>query len=138
MAVAPLNKVKEVLDFAVTQIPADKINMGIPNYGYDWTLPFVQGVSMAQSISNVQAVDIAREAGVAIQFDELAQSPFFNYYDEQWRQHEVWFEDARSIRAKLAQVPAYGFMGVGYWQLMRFFPQNWLVLNSLYDIEKVL
>ena len=138
MAVAPLNKVKEVLDFAVTQIPADKINMGIPNYGYDWTLPFVQGVSMAQSISNVQAVDIACEAGVAIQFDELAQSPFFNYYDEQWRQHEVWFEDARSIRAKLAQVPAYGFMGVGYWQLMRFFPQNWLVLNSLYDIEKVL
>ena len=138
MAVAPLNKVKEVLDFAVTQIPADKINMGIPNYGYDWTLPFVQGVSMAQSISNVQAVDIAREAGVAIQFDELAQSPFFNYYDEQWRQHEVRFEDARSIRAKLAQVPAYGFMGVGYWQLMRFFPQNWLVLNSLYDIEKVL
>ena len=138
MAVAPLNKVKEVLDFAVTQIPADKINMGIPNSGYDWTLPFVQGVSKAQSISNVQAVDIAREAGVAIQFDELAQSPFFNYYDEQWRQHEVWFEDARSIRAKLAQVPAYGFMGVGYWQLMRFFPQNWLVLNSLYDIEKVL
>ena len=58
--------------------------------------------------------------------------------DGMWRQHEVWFEDARSIRAKLAQVPSYGFMGVGYWQLMRFFPQNWLVLNSLYDIEKVL
>lgn len=138
MAVAPLNKVKEVLDYAVTQIPADKINMGIPNYGYDWTLPFVKGESEADTISNVEAVDIARQAGAVIQFDGLAQSPYFQYYDEQWRQHEVWFEDARSIRAKLEQVPAYGFMGVGYWQLMKFFPQNWLVLNALYDIEKVL
>ena len=38
MAVSPINKVKEVLDYAVTQIPNEKIDMGIPNYGYDWTL----------------------------------------------------------------------------------------------------
>ena len=39
MAVAPLDKVAEVMRFAVTQIPPEKLFMGIPNYGYDWTLP---------------------------------------------------------------------------------------------------
>jgi spore germination protein len=35
MAVAPLNEVVKVLNYAVTAIPREKIFMGIPNYGYD-------------------------------------------------------------------------------------------------------
>lgn len=138
MAVAPINKVREVVEYAVTQIERDKIFMGIPNYGYNWTLPFVQGTSRAQSLSNVAAVELAGQVGAYIQFDTTAQAPFFNYYDEQWRQHEVWFEDARSIRAKLDLANAFGLWGVGYWNLMRYFPQNWLVLNALYNIRRVL
>ena len=59
MAVAPLNKVREVVEYALTKIPSEKIHLGIPNYGYDWTLPFVQGTSKAVTIGNVQAVQIA-------------------------------------------------------------------------------
>ncbi len=40
MAVAPLNMVRRVLDYAVTEIIPEKIMLGIPNYGYDWPLPF--------------------------------------------------------------------------------------------------
>ena len=50
--------------------------------------------------------------------------------------HEVWFEDARSIRAKLALIPEYGLNGAGYWNLMRRFPQNWRILNALYEIRE--
>lgn len=39
MAVAPLDKVEQVVRFAVSQIPPDKIFLGMPNYGYDWLLP---------------------------------------------------------------------------------------------------
>ena len=138
MAVAPLNKVEEVLRYAVTQIEPGKIFMGIPNYGYNWTLPFVQGTSQAQSLSNVAAVELAREVGAYIQYDAVAQAPHYDYYDDQWQQHEVWFEDARSIRAKLDLVPLYGLQGISYWNIMRYFPQNWLVLNSLYNIRRVL
>lgn len=138
MAVAPVNKVREVLDYAVTEIPREKIYMGIPNYGYDFILPFVQGVSRADSVSNVEAVEIAKNVGATIQYDEASQAPFFNYYDEQGRQHQVWFEDARSILAKLDLFTEYGFEGVGYWNVMRYFPQNWLVTSSLYDIAKVI
>lgn len=134
LAVAPIEPVRRVIEYAITEIPPEKIFMGIPNYGYDWTLPFVQGESRADSISNVEAVDIARRYGVEIQFDDYAKAPYFNYTDEEGRAHEVWFEDAESIREKLLLISEYNLRGAMYWNLMRPFPQNWAVLNSLYNI----
>lgn len=136
-AVAPINQVEKVLQYAVTVIPSQKILMGIPNYGYDWTLPFVQG-SAARSLSHTAAVNLAASVGARIQFDSLAQSPFFNYYDSNRRQHVVWFEDARSIEAKLKLVDKYNLGGVSYWTINSFFPQNWLVLESMYNVRKLL
>ena len=130
MAVAPLPNVRQVVEYALTEIPARKIWLGVPNYGYDWPLPFVQGETRATSISSQQAVALARRYGVAIQYDNKAQSPWFQYTDESGQNHEVWFEDARSIRAKLALIPEYGLIGAGYWNLMREFPQNWVDRKS--------
>lgn len=138
MAVAPIDKVREVLDYAVTEIDPSKIFMGIPNYGYDFTLPFVKGKSKADSLSNVEAVQLADKVNAQIQFDETSKAPYFIYYDSAGKQHRVWFEDARSIQDKLNLFTEYKFDGVGYWNVMKYFPQNWLVVNSLYDIEKVL
>lgn len=135
MAVAPLPNVRSVLDYAVTAIPASKIFLGIPNYGYDWPLPFVQGVTRAQSISNQRAIELAIEHQVAIQFDPTSQSPFFHYTDPTGTLHEVWFEDARSMEAKLKLISEYGFQGAGFWNLMRPFSQTWLVLDSLYTLN---
>ena len=135
MAVAPLPNVRAVLDYAITEIPAEKIFLGIPNYGYDWSLPFIQGVTRAQSISNQRAIELAVEYGIAIQYDETAQSPFFHYTDAGGTVHEVWFEDARSMSAKLRLIAEYGFQGGGFWNLMRPFSQTWLVLDALYDVD---
>lgn len=137
MAVAPLNAVRRVLDYAVTAIPKNKILMGIPNYGYDWTLPYKQGTS-ATTLSNVGAVNLAAKVGAVIQYDNISQSPYFNYYDSNGREHIVWFEDARSINAKLKLVNEFKLGGVSYWTIGQYFPQNWLVLSSLYDIKKVI
>ncbi len=136
MAVAPLPNVRRVVEYALTEIPPEKIWLGVPNYGYDWPLPFVQGETKATSISNQYAVELAWRYGAEIEYDTYAQSPHFNYIDEAGGTHEVWFEDARSIRAKLALIPEYGLLGAGYWNLMRPFPQNWLVLDSLYQIRE--
>ncbi len=134
MAVAPIRNVRQVVEYALTEMPPEKIWLGIPNYGYDWQLPYQQG-RRATSISNQYAVTLAARHYAAIRYDEQAQSPWFRYVDSQGQEHEVWFEDARSIRAKLALIPEYGLYGAGYWNLMRPFPQNWLVLNALYNIR---
>lgn len=134
MAVAPINKVREVVDYAITRIDPAKIDLGIPNYGYDWTLPYERGLSEAQNIGNVEAVQIAVNAGVPIQFDETAMSPFF-FYEKDGVTHEVWFEDVRSLKAKFSLLPLYGLRGMGYWQIMRLFRANWLLLADTFIIR---
>ena len=135
MAVAPLPSVRAVLDYAVTAIPPEKLLLGIPNYGYDWPLPFVSGTTRARSLSNQQAIALAVEQGAEIFYDETAQSPYFHYTDNAGTAHAVWFEDARSLDAKLRLIQEYGLMGAGFWNLMRPFSQTWLVLDSLYQIR---
>ena len=133
MAVAPINKVRQVVDYAVTRIDPAKIDLGIPNYGYDWPLPYERGVTAARTIGNLEAVQIAIENSVPIQFDETAMSPFFRY-EKDGILHEVWFEDVRSYREKFSLLPAYGLRGMGYWQIMRFFRPNWLLLEDTFNI----
>ncbi len=137
MAVAPIDQVRRVLDYAVSVIPSGKILMGMPNYGYDWTLPFVQG-SAADPLSNTEAVQLASDVGAVIQYDEKSQAPFFNYYDRAGRRHEVWFDDARSIRARLRLISEYNLAGLSYWTIDDLFRTQFLVLESMYNINKVL
>ena len=136
MAVAPIDEVRRVVEYAVTRISPEKINLGIPNYGYDWTLPFVQGESKARVIGNVQAVQIAALNGAEILFDERAKSPYFIYYKDGVA-HEVWFEDVRSMEAKFTLVQEYGLKGMGYWQIMRLFLANWLLLADTFRIRRI-
>lgn len=135
MAVAPLNQVRRVVEYAVTEIPPEKLDLGIPNYGYDWPLPYERGVTAATPIGNVQAVQIAIEQDVPIQFDELAQSPFFTY-EAEGVQHEVWFEDVRSIQQKFELIKEFGLGGCGYWQIMRWWRANWRLLYKNFYVEK--
>jgi len=137
MAVAPLNQVRAVLNYALTEIPANKILMGMPLYGYDWTLPYVQGGPWARSISPQEAVRIALNNYAVIQYNQPAQSPYFYYYDSQQRQHVVWFEDARSVQAKYNLVKELKLRGVSYWVLGNNFPQNWPVLEDNFRIHKL-
>lgn len=135
MAVAPLPNVRAVLNYAVTEIEPGQIFLGIPNYGYDWALPFVRGVTRARSISNLKAVQLALDYDIAIQFDETAQAPYFHYTDNFGTVHEVWFEDARSMAAKLRLIDDYGLQGGGVWNLMRPYSQIWLLADALYHID---
>ena len=135
MAVAPLHKVNQVVEYAVTRIPVEKIFMGIPNYAYDWVLPFERGKTKATTIGNEDAVQIAAENGADIQFDETAQSPWFRYTRNEI-EHEVWFEDVRSIEAKLLLASSYGLKGITYWNLLRPFRANWLLLSEMLELEK--
>lgn len=121
LPVSPINSVRRVLDYGVTQIPPEKILMGMSNYGYDWRLPFVQGESKAEKLTNYQALARAEYYGVDVQYDEEAQAPFFTYTSPDGSEHIVWFEDERSWRARLALVEEYGLAGISIWNIMHIF-----------------
>ena len=102
---------------------------------YDWTLPYIKGQSRARSLGNVQAVEQAVQVGAPFGFGDTAQSPYYHYWRDH-AEHAVWFEDARSIRAKLMLAGEYRLHGISVWNIMRYFPQLWLVLNTQYEIVK--
>lgn len=135
-AVSPVNLVRDVVEYALTEIPADKILLGQNLYGYEWTLPFEPG-TQARALSPQQAIALAREQGVAIEYDDTAQAPFFNYVDANGNEHEVWFEDARSIQAKFDLIKELDLLGISYWKLGLAFPQNWLLLSDNFTITKL-
>lgn len=136
LAVSPLNNVREVIEYALTEMPASKIMLGQNLYGYDWTLPYEPGGDYARAISPQQAILLARDNNVAISFDQEAQAPYFFYTDANGKRHEVWFEDARSIQAKFDLIKELQLRGISYWKLGLAFPQNWLLLEDNFTIKK--
>ncbi len=136
MAVAPIGPITDVVEFAVSQIPKEKIMLGVPNYGYDWILPFQKGITRAESIGNQYAVTVAGKAGSPIEYDKVSQSPWFNYTNR-GAEHVVWFEDVRSISTKFDLMTGNGLRGIGYWNLMRPFAQNWALISVMFTPEKV-
>lgn len=136
MAVSPIEQVDQVLRYALTEIPAEKLLMGLPNYGYDWRLPYEKGYP-ARSVGNHEAVALARKYGARILYDETAQAPNFRYYDRHGSQHEVWYEDARSYQAKLALAQKYDLFGISIWNIMRFYQPLYTLLKGSFDIVKI-
>ena len=138
LAVAPLNEVRKVINYAVSVIPPKKIMMGIPLYGYDWTLPYTPKGEYAKAIGYLEAIEIAARNGAAIKYDKKSASPYFNYYDNNGKEHVVWFEDVRSLFEKYKLVNEYGLRGTSYWSLGKSAPMNWYLLDSMFKITKVI
>ncbi|MBR6783893.1 MAG: LysM peptidoglycan-binding domain-containing protein [Clostridia bacterium] len=136
MAVSPITPLGEVVDYALTRIPAEKILLGISNYGYDFTLPYIQGVSRATSVSTKRAFTIASENGAEIFFDTEAQAPYFDYTLD-GAMHRVWFEDVRSISARLRLMAEKRLRGALWWNLNRENNQTLIAINQLTDTRRL-
>ncbi len=116
-------------------IPPEKVMVGTPSIGYLWKLPYESGVTKGMSINFDAAIQLAKEHNVPIKYDLNTESAYFSYItcDE----YIVRFRDARSINAYAKLVPDFELSGLGIWNIMMYFPQLWLVLNSQYEIVKV-
>lgn len=136
-AIYPVNILRDLLDYMVRTIPPEKNYLGITTSGYDWLLPYVPGSTQATVISYNEAVQIAADNGIAIQFNEDAQSAFIYYMDSDGNPHIVWTKDARSYDARASLVIEYNFVGLSFWTIMRFDAQMWFIINTQYYIERL-
>ena len=133
---APITEVRRTVEFAIKYVPRRKIIIGMPLYGYDWTIPYSPG-RVAPAISNQNAVETAMRYQSPIQYSTEFESPFFRYTDQKGLTHEVWFEDVRSMGAKMLLIREYGLQGLGAWQLTLGFTQGPWLLTKFFTILKV-
>lgn len=136
-AVSPVNKIRAVLDYAVTRIPRGKILMGFSNYGYNWLLPWRQGEA-ASIVSSSGATNLAAAVGAQIRYDALAAAPYFYYTDPARQKHVVWFEDARSWRARCDLAEEYELAGISIWTIDKLYRPGLEVLSGAFDTEKII
>jgi spore germination protein YaaH len=107
--VAPISWVRAVLRYARTQIPASKIILGVPLYGYDWVGHHGTGVGW------LQALRLSRQYHADAHYDQADQAPWFSYRDAAGHEHTVWFENAASSRAKFDAAQSAKVGGVYLW-----------------------
>lgn len=137
MAVAPINSVRRVIEYAVSEIPDNKILLGLPFYGYDWQLPYEKGVTVGRSLSPERALTLGREYNGEIKFDEASASPYMTYFNGS-TEHIVWFESPKSIMSKLDIIKDYSLAGAGIWSIDRPFAQGYMTINLNYAIRKII
>lgn len=132
-----------LLENAVNKTPPEKIYTGISIIGYDWQIPYILGISKANSLTTDAAIELAVQTESTILFEENSQAAYFEYYSSSYDnhiehiEHIVWFSDARTIDSLIKLIPEFGIEGAGIWNIMHFFAQMWLVINSQYHINKI-
>ncbi|MEH7112835.1 glycosyl hydrolase family 18 protein [Neobacillus niacini] len=135
--VAPIREVRQTIEYALNHMRGNKIILGVPRYGYDWTM--TDGtVASAEATSVARAIETAMKYQVPIQYSTEYQQPFFYYRDETGKRHIVWFEDIRARARKLQLVVDYRLGGIGAWQLGLHFPQSAIVVREFLSTKKII
>ncbi|MDF2510780.1 MAG: Peptidoglycan-binding lysin domain protein [Herbinix sp.] len=135
VAQTTVNFLRDYLNYVLTQIPPEKIFIGLTRLAYDWELPYIEGETTGRGnvLTNADALTLANQTNAEINYDDKTQTPYF-HYNITGVDHFVWFKDARSVNAIISLVNEYNLEGIAIWNIMYYAPQTWLVLNSQYNI----
>jgi spore germination protein len=137
--VISIDNLKVFLDYAKSKVATEKIFIGIQTLGYVWELPFVNGFSRSNSLTIDSAINLARDVGATILFDEKSQTPYFKYENVgNNSENIVWFVNAITIDSMIRMMLDEDVPGTGIWNIMTFFTHLWLVINCQYKILKLL
>ena len=141
MPAASIYMLRLFIDYLITQIAVDKMIIGLPIFGYGWQLPYIIGKTEANALTYESAITLALDTGSEIYFDEVSQNPYYEFVENRAGipiKYIVWFVDVRSIDALLGLLAEYNSSGIAVWNIMTFFQQMWLLINSQYEIETIL
>ncbi len=119
--IAPTDYQAQVLDYAITTMPADKIQLGIPFYGYD----FPADGSRIRSVTWSSAQARLGRSPAGLQFVPARGETYFDYRDDAGVDHTVWLQDTRAIAAKCDVARRYGLRGIAIWSLGNEDPAFW-------------
>jgi spore germination protein len=120
---ASLDWFESCVKYAIECMPPEKIIVGIPFYGYDWPEK-----GPATSLTHKKARALIERVKPDIQWHEQWATPYFTY-TENGVKHEAWFEDVRSVQAKLDVCRKLGVGGVAVWRLGDEDPRFWEAIS---------
>lgn len=123
--IASYSWVKAIAAYAAATIPAAKVELALPAFGYDWS------GSGARACASRGCAAIARAHRARVRYSPTYREPYFTYRTS-GRSHTVWFEDATAHTERAAIAKSHGFAGVDLWSAGGEDPSVWPKLRTLY------
>ncbi len=124
-AVAPMGgsgqNLLNMVNAYLEKVAPEKIILAVPYYGYDWPVS-EKGANAPVSSGDVRILSYAEINDsarlISINWDDVTQTPWYNYFDTQTKQNRVvHFENTRSLGVKYDFVNKKNLQGVGIWAL---------------------
>ena len=131
--VVSIGWMERVLRYTMSKMPKEKIVAAVSVFGFDFNLTTGRNTYVTYQM----AVDLANRYNKEIIFDEKTQTPMFAYTDTAGNQHEVWFEDSRSIYAKIQLAWDLGIRGIALWRLGMEDESMWTMLKNDVVVKKL-
>ncbi len=106
----------EALQQFTAVVPASKVILGVPYYGYDW--PTTDGTNTAQATGGESPLtdSVIASSGDPTYWDPSTQTAWTSYQvGDQW--HETYFDDPTSLALKAQLANSYHAAGLGIWAL---------------------
>ncbi|MBI4836256.1 MAG: S-layer homology domain-containing protein [Candidatus Abawacabacteria bacterium] len=109
--------VQSIMDFAKTQVPEEKLILGLPLYGYNWG---EKEKTYAVTFKDLQY--LLKKHNPSIQWDEVGKEPFIEYDKKNDEtqvsdMRKVYFQNKDSISSKWNVAKKYPLSGLIFWRL---------------------
>lgn len=124
---------KQVIEHTLTHVPREKISLGIPLYFRSWNSGGLRGGYGGFP----DVVPMLHRPGAEAEWSGNHQVPWFRYLAD-GVEHEVWYEDVRSFRAKVELVARYGLQGFSAWVIGQEDPRIWVEMSRHFKVRRLL
>jgi spore germination protein len=130
--VVSIGWMERVLRYTITKMPKEKVVGAVSVFGFDFNLTTGRNTYVTYNM----AMNLAQRYNKEVIFDEETQTPMFAYVDAQGNNHEVWFENAQSIYAKIRLAWDLGIKGIALWRLGMEDESMWAMLRNQVVVRK--
>jgi spore germination protein YaaH len=129
--VAGMPWVEKLIAYAESQMPKEKISLGVALYGRRWSAGMREKdpAVTASTIYATEAVELAKTMDTSVQWDPVEHAPWFYFYRNGIREY-VFYNDARSFQDRYEMARQRGLHGTSAWILGSEDAELWQALPA--------
>jgi spore germination protein YaaH len=120
-----LDWMNRIISYAVTQVPAAKVLLGLPTYGYDFSTGGQQTWAADTNSGTPGFAAYIASKNATVSFDTASSTPYATWGKVKQQsgdfsghaQPALWYDNPTSITAKTSLVEKYELAGTGVWAM---------------------